>query len=112
MRYLAAILLLSTIALAENPSHCLIVSQPNAFGWTYNSTRRMHYVAGDFPTGMKWKSNLSDSDIRKIREAGTEVVIVPPKYTAADVEEAKKTCANPPHSPPPSAETPPADTRK
>jgi hypothetical protein len=50
------------------------------------------YVAGEFPKGMKWKSNITDRSIRKIKELGGRVVIVPQNYSQADLEQARKEC--------------------
>jgi hypothetical protein len=85
---------------APKPAPCLILAQPHVWGWTYQSTRRMRYVAGDFPASVKWKSNLSDKDVREVQAAGGRIAIIPEKYTAADVETAKTSCGSAPKEKP------------
>jgi hypothetical protein len=43
---------------------------------------------------MKFKSNVTDRNVRKIKELGGKVVIVPQNYSLADLENAKKECAS------------------
>ena len=49
---------------------------------------------------MKWKSNITDRNIRKIKEEGGRVVVVPNDYHAADLEDARKQCAAEPEKAP------------
>jgi len=94
LRASGVLLLLASSAYgADGPKPCLILSQPHAWGWTYNSTRRMHYVAGEFPKGIKFRNNLSDKDVREIEAAGTKVIVLQPKYTMDDVEKARAQCS-------------------
>jgi hypothetical protein len=51
------------------------------------------YVAGEFPPGMKWKSNVRDRDVRKIKELGGKVVVVGQDYSIDELESAKKECS-------------------
>jgi hypothetical protein len=43
------------------------------------------YVAGDFPHGLDFHSNVTERYIRKIKKMGGRVVTVPEKYTAAEL---------------------------
>ena len=86
------LLLASTAALAADPSSCLIVKHASTAHQAFVSGANWQYVAGEFPKGMKWKSNITDRNIRKIKESGGQVVIVPETYSIADLEEAKKSC--------------------
>jgi hypothetical protein len=63
---------------------CLIAKQAGI--WVIGPN--WQYVEGDFPAGMKWKSNLTDRNIQK----GGRVVIVPEKYSSIDLEDARKQC--------------------
>jgi hypothetical protein len=56
------------------------------------SAANWQYVEGDFPKEMKWKSNITDRNVRKIKESGGKVVIVPTTYTPADLEDARRQC--------------------
>ena len=41
---------------------------------------------------MKWKSNISDGDIRKVKENGGKVVVIPANYKMEDLDDARKQC--------------------
>lgn len=77
-------------------SPCLIVKHASTSSQAFVSGANWRYVAGDFPKEMKWKSNITDRNIRKIKELGGRVVIVPTDYHAADLEDARKQCGNAP----------------
>ena len=89
---LLAFLLIAAVAFAGDAPTCLIVKHAGVSHQVWVSGANWQYVAGDFPKGMKWKSNITDRNIRKIKEDGGQVVIVPEKYSASDLEEAKKSC--------------------
>lgn len=77
---------------AQAAPSCLIVKHASAARQFFVNGSNWQYVAGDFPSGMKWKSNIWDRDIRKVKKLGGKVVILKPDYTAADLDEAKKSC--------------------
>jgi len=83
------ILLLAISAHAET---CVIVKHASTSSQMWVSGANWRYVEGEFPPGEKWKSNITDRQIRKIKEKGGKVVVVPEKYTAADLEDARKQC--------------------
>lgn len=85
---------LACIPTAAEPPSCLIVKHASTARQVFVSGANWQYVAGDFPKGMKWKSNITDRNIRKIKELGGRVVIVPQNYTAADLEQAQKSCTD------------------
>ena len=92
---LLLMLLLSLPAFcADNPS-CLIVKHASTARQFFVSGANWQYVEGDFPKGMKWKSNITDRNIRKIKEQGGRVVIVPQDYKTVDLEDARKQCRTP-----------------
>ena len=102
MRYLLSLLILLLFASASNlasdlPS-CLIVKHASASRQFFVSGANWQYVAGEFPKNMKWKSNVTDRDIRKIKAQGGRVVIVKQDYGEADLEAAKRECVTPPDS--------------
>src|SRR5712691_5466128 len=74
---------------------CLIVKHATTAHQVFVSGANWQYVAGDFPKGMKWKSNITDQNVRKIKELGGRVVVVPSAYSAEDLAEARKTCSDP-----------------
>lgn len=54
--------------------------------------RPFDYVEGDYPSGFKWRSELSDSDVRELQHEGGKIVIMKPDYQASDLEDARKQC--------------------
>lgn len=89
---LLALLWSTSYAAAET---CLIVRHSTTSEQFWVSGANWKYVAGDFPSTMKWKSNITDRNIRKIKSLGGKVVVVTEKYSAVDLESAKKECATP-----------------
>ena len=75
----------------------LIVKHATTSQQMWVSGANWRYVEGDFPNGMKWKSNITDRGIRQIKEKGGKVVIVPEKYSTLDLEDARKQCGT--HTP-------------
>ncbi len=92
MRYWILMLPLSLPAFAGDGQSCLIVKHASTAHQAFVSGANWQYVAGEFPKGMKWKSNITDRYIRKVKEKGGIVATVPEKYSASDIEEAKKSC--------------------
>jgi hypothetical protein len=92
MRTLLVILALAAPSLAADQPTCLIVKHASAARQIFVSGANWMYVAGDFPKGMKWKSNITDRYIRKVKERGGRVATVSQEYTAADLKQAFETC--------------------
>ena len=85
------LLLISSAFAADQP--CLILKHASAARQAFVSGANWQYVAGDFPAPMKFKSNVTDRNVRKIKELNGKVVIVPQDYSQADLEDARKQCA-------------------
>jgi hypothetical protein len=75
---------------------CVIVARHvHKFG---ENMSRMHphrpfdYVEGDYPSGYKWRSELSDGDVRELQQKGGKMIVLKPDYDAADLEDARKQC--------------------
>jgi len=49
-------------------------------------------VEGNFPKGFKFRSEIGDKHIRKIKEQGGKVVIVRADYTSAELDDARRHC--------------------
>jgi hypothetical protein len=92
MRFLSILALLTVAASAADKPTCLIVKHASTAHQAFVSGANWQYVEGDFPLGMKWKSNITDRNIRKIKENGGRVVIVPTNYNTTDLEDARKQC--------------------
>ena len=84
--------LVTPAAYATDQPTCLIVKHTSVAHQVLVNWNNWQYVAGDFPKGMKWKSNLTDRNIRQIKEHGGHVAIVPQNYTADDVQKVFATC--------------------
>lgn len=72
---------------------CLIVKHASVSRQVWVSGANWQYVAGDFPQGMKWKSNVTDRTIRKVKELGGRVITIQDKYTPSELEQAKAECS-------------------
>lgn len=57
--------------------------------------KQFQYVEGQFPKGVKFHGRLTDNDLREIQAAGAKFVVLEPKFTGADLEEARKGCTVP-----------------
>lgn len=90
MRHFVLVLLLSSWALADSP--CLIIRHASTARQVWVSGANWQYVEGDFPKGVKWKSNVTDRTVRKVKESGGKVVTIPNAYTPADLEDARQQC--------------------
>lgn len=91
MRYVILLLLSVGSAFAADQA-CLIIRHASAARQAFVSGANWQYVEGDFPKGMKWKSNVTDRTVRKVKELGGRVVTVPTTYSTADLEDARKQC--------------------
>jgi len=57
--------------------------------------KQFQYVEGELPKGVKFHGRLTDHDVRAVQEHAGRVLILEPKYTVADLEEARKGCQTP-----------------
>ena len=93
MRYaFLAFALIGCAFAADQP--CLILKHASTARQAFVSGANWQYVAGDFPAPMKFKSNVTDRNVRKIKELNGKVVIVPENYSQVDLEDARKQCAS------------------
>ena len=91
----ALLVLFAVFASAQDqPRHpsCLIIKHASVSRQMWVSGANWQYVAGDFPAGMKWKSNVTDRTVRKVKKLGAKVVTVGQDYSVAELEAAKKEC--------------------
>lgn len=61
--------------------------------------KQFQFVEGQLPKGIKFHGRLTDHDVRLLQDAGSKVVIIEPKFTGADLAEARKGCISNPSSP-------------
>jgi hypothetical protein len=96
------VLLLSSIFCVAADSPCVIVApaeQPQGTAtWSQAGRQQRHamlYLAGEYPPGIPFRSQIKDKDVDKIRSKGGRVIILDTKYTHDDLEKAKKQCSEP-----------------
>lgn len=50
------------------------------------------YVEGDYPKDFKFRTEIRDKHIRKIKELGGKIQIIKSDYTPTDLADARKRC--------------------
>jgi hypothetical protein len=63
--------------------------------WSQAGRQQRHamlYLAGEYPPGIPFRSQIKDKDVDKIRAKGGRVLILDTKYTHDDLENAKAAC--------------------
>jgi hypothetical protein len=96
------VLLLSSIFCVAADSPCVIVAPAEppqgTATWSQAGRQQRHamlYLAGEYPPGIPFRSQIKDKDVDKIRSKGGRVIILDTKYTHDDLEKAKKQCSEP-----------------
>jgi hypothetical protein len=67
--------------------------------WSQAGRQQRHamlYLAGEYPPGIPFRSQIKDKDVDKIRAKGGRVLILNTKYTHDDLENAKAECKSAP----------------
>jgi len=81
------------------PAPCVIVKRHvHKFGENasrFHPHRPFDYVEGDYPEGFKWRSELSDGDVRELQKMGGRMIVLRSDYELADLEDARKQCKAP-----------------
>jgi hypothetical protein len=101
------VLLLSSLALAaDQPCVVLAPAEPpqGIATWSQAGRQQRHamlYLAGEYPAGIPFRSQIKDKDVDKIRAKGGRVLILDPHYTHDDLEKARKECGIATESTPP-----------
>jgi hypothetical protein len=92
------ILLLSSVAIAAD-SPCVIlapVEPPQGIAtWSQAGRQQRHamiYLAGEYPAGFPFRTQIKDKDVDKIRARGGRALVLDTHYTRDDLEKAKKQC--------------------
>lgn len=58
----------------------------------FHAHRPFDYVEGDYPSGFRWRSELSDTEVRELQGRGGKVVVMRADYQLPDLEDARKRC--------------------
>ena len=95
------ILFLSVVAVAAD-SPCVIlapVEPPQGIAtWSQAGRQQRHamiYLAGEYPAGFPFRTQIKDKDVDKIRAKGGRVTVLDTHYSHDDLEKAKKECHEP-----------------
>ena len=96
MHYLVVLVFLSAFASAET---CVVLAPaplPTGIAtWSRAGQAQRHamlYLAGEYPKGMPFRTQIKDKDVEKIRAKGGRVVVLDRNYTREDLEKAKGDC--------------------
>ena len=102
MRRFVWLFLVASAFAADHP--CLILAAaPPPTGiatWSQAGRQARHaliYLAGDYPSGFAFRSQIKDKDVDKIKAKGAQVIILDSQYTRADLDAAKSQCTPPIH---------------
>lgn len=85
----------SDAAMAASQPCVIVKRHVHKFGENmsrFHPHRPFDYVEGDYPSGFKWRSELSDADVRELQSKGGKMVVMKPDYQASDLEDARKQC--------------------
>src|SRR5277367_799022 len=73
---------------SESKSPCVILSSTapakGIASWSREGQAQKHmltYLAGDYPSGMPFRSSMKDKEVDKIKSKGGRVIILDPNYT-------------------------------
>ncbi|MGO9647610.1 MAG: hypothetical protein ACLPOO_06115 [Terriglobales bacterium] len=98
MRYLVWLFLVAVPSFSTD-SPCVIlapVEPPQGMAtWSQVGRQQRHamiYLAGEYPPGIPFRSQIKDKDVDKIRSKGGRVLILDSHYTHDDLEKARKQC--------------------
>lgn len=95
MRYFSVELILLSSLLAHGQPCVIVKRHVHKFGENmsrFHAHRPLDYVEGEYPSGFKWRSELSDGQVRELQERGGRVIIMRPDYQLPDLEDARKQC--------------------
>ena len=73
--------------------------------------KEFQYVEGPLPKGVKFHGRLTEHGVRRIQEAAARFVVLEPKFTGADLAEARKGCIATAYPVLTSTESPAVETR-
>lgn len=102
MRYFVCLVLIASAFAVDHP--CLILATapvPTGIGtWSQAGRQARHtmvYLAGEYPDGFAFRSQIKDKDVDKIKAKGAQVIILDSQYTRPDLDAAKNQCMPPIH---------------
>lgn len=95
MKVLALLLLtpLATLLAAQEsaPKPCVILKRSSAADHAITGIE-FYFVAGRYPKGYKFRTNLRGRHARQLQKMGGRMAILESRYTADDLAQAQKTC--------------------
>jgi len=94
----ALVLLLCCLPAVAQPCVVLAANEPitGIGNWSREGAAHKHmltYLAGEYPAGVPFRSEIKDKEVDKIKAKGGRVLILDPHYTREDLDKAKTACA-------------------
>lgn len=97
---LAAFVLACSASYAQSSPCLVLAANEPAKGiasWSAEGRTQKHmltYLAGDFPAGIPFRSEIKDKEVDRIKKKGGRVIVLDPHYTREDLDKAKQICAH------------------
>jgi hypothetical protein len=91
-RIFVAFLILSSACWADT---CVILKRAANSEHIWSGVE-FQYVEGAYPPGFNFVANLHGRHVKKLVKMGGRMAILEPGYTEADLQAARKQCADPP----------------
>jgi hypothetical protein len=92
-RLLLLVVLSGAAFAADHP--CVILAPPRRAMLPFGGHHSLVYVAGDFPSGIPFRTQMKDSIVDQVKAKGGQVIVLAPEYTREDFEAAKAQCVPP-----------------
>lgn len=91
--FIAMLFIVSAFA-QDKPQTCVILKRSSAADHAITGIE-FYYVEGHYPNGYKFRTNLRGRHARKLEQLGGKMVILESKYTAEELQQARKSCEAP-----------------
>ena len=95
MKLLCFVLACCAITFAADQPCVIVKRHVYKFGENmarFHPHRPFDYVEGTYPKDFKWRSELSDGQVRELQSKGGKIVVMKSDYQQSDLEDARKQC--------------------
>ncbi len=90
-------LVFSLLLLPAEPSKPCVIAKihqkTGADKWRWTVPRPFEYVEGEFPAAAKFRHEISDKNVREIKQNGGRFVVLQDSYTLDELKDAGLQCA-------------------
>jgi hypothetical protein len=90
MRYFAVVFLFGCLSAAQNQP-CVVLKRASGLDHNWSGIE-FYYVAGQYPDGYKFRTNLRGRHVRELVKKGGRFVVVEPNYSRSELEQAEQSC--------------------